>query len=350
MTFTPDNTNMAGNEAHALHAPVVSRTSLSLDNQSNQSAVSWAAIFAGATAAAALSLVLLVLGTGLGLSAVSPWTPQGISAEALGIYAIVWMTVVQLLASGMGGYLAGRLRIKWASVHSDEVYFRDTAHGFLAWTLASIVTAALLSSVTGSIISKGVQAGASVVGTATAATAGMSAMAASSGVGGRANMAAGGASADMPLTDSGSYFVDALFRKDLAAPEASAVGNAAPVTTVPPSTNSAVVETGRIFLTGIRSGALPADDIRYVGQLVSQRTGLSQPDAEKRVADTFARLQTKLRDAELAARDAADKARKASSYTALWLFISLLTGAFVASLAATFGGRQRDFQVSFQST
>lgn len=347
MTFTPVDTNMTGNEAHALHAPVVSRTSFSMDNHSDQSAVSWAAIFAGATAAAALSLVLLVLGTGLGLSAVSPWTPQGISAEALGVYAIVWMTVVQLLASGMGGYIAGRLRTKWASVHSDEVYFRDTAHGFLAWALASLVTAALLSSVTGSIISKGVQAGASVVDTA---TTGMSAMAASSGAGGRATLVAGGASADMPLTDSGSYFIDALFRKDLAAPEASAVGNAVPLITMPPSTNSAVVETGRIFLTGIRSGALPADDIRYVGQLVSQRTGLSQPDAEKRVADTFARLQTKLRGAELAARDAADKARKASSYTALWLFISLLTGAFVASLAATFGGRQRDFQVSFQST
>ena len=160
-------------------------------------------------------------------------------------------------------------------------------------------------------------------------------------------MAAGGAPADMPLTDSGSYFVDALFLKDLAAPKASAVGNAALVITMPPATNSAVVETGWIFLTGIRSGALPADDIRYVGQLVSQRTGLSQPDSEKRVADTFARLQTKLRDAKLAARDAADKARKASSYTALWLFISLLIGAFVASLAATFGGRQRDSQVSF---
>ena len=94
----------------------------------------------------------------------------------LGVYAIVWMTVVQLLASGMGGYIAGRLRTKWASVHSDEVYFRDTAHGFLAWALASLVTAAWLSSVTGSIISKGVQAGASAVD---AATTGMSAMAAS---------------------------------------------------------------------------------------------------------------------------------------------------------------------------
>jgi len=41
----------------------------------------------------------------------------------------------------------------------------------------------------------------------------------------------------------------------------------------------------------------------------------------------------------VAARAVADKALKPSAYSALWLFVSLLTGAFVASLAATFGGR-----------
>jgi hypothetical protein len=92
----------------------------------------------------------------------------------------------------------------------------------------------------------------------------------------------------------------------------------------------------------IRTGTLPAEDVRYVGQVIAQRTGLTQKDAEKRVIDTYARVQAKLRDAETAARDAADKARKASAYTALWLFISLLIGAFVASLAATYGGRRRN--------
>jgi hypothetical protein len=101
-------------------------------------------------------------------------------------------------------------------------------------------------------------------------------------------------------------------------------------------------EVSRIFLSTIRTGNLSQEDVHYVGQLVSQRTGLSQQDAEKRVTDVYARLQTKIRDAETAAREAADKARKVSAYTALWLFISLLIGAFVASLSATFGGRRRD--------
>jgi hypothetical protein len=95
-------------------------------------------------------------------------------------------------------------------------------------------------------------------------------------------------------------------------------------------------------MNAIRSGSLPAEDMRYVGQVVAYRTGLTQQNAEKRVIDTYARVQTKLHDAETAAKEAADKGRKASAYAALWLFISLLIGAFVASFAATIGGRQRD--------
>jgi hypothetical protein len=91
-----------------------------------------------------------------------------------------------------------------------------------------------------------------------------------------------------------------------------------------------------------RDEPLPPEDLRYVGQIVAQRTGMAQQDAEKRVDDVYSRAKTKLRNAEVAAREAADKARKASAYAALWLFVSLLIGAFVASLAATYGGRRRD--------
>ncbi len=293
-----------------------------LDAQS--SGVSWGAILAGAAAAAALSLILLMLGIGLGLSSVSPWKQDGVSAAAFGISTIIWITLTQLVASGMGGYLAGRLRTKWVSVHTDEVYFRDTAHGFLAWAIASLATAALLTSVIGSIVSGGIQAGATVAGGA-----------ASTAV---AAAASGGAEAAKTDADSGpmGYFVDSLFRRDANA----ATGNTTAIG-VAPQTNSAP-EVNRIFMTTVRMGPMATEDVRYVGQLVAQRTGLTQQEAEKRVTDTYARMQTKLRDIETAAREAADKARKASAYAALWLFISLLIGAFVASLSATYGGRSRD--------
>jgi hypothetical protein len=271
----------------------------------------------------------LILGTGLGLAAMSPWAQAGATAATLGASTIVWITLTQLLASGMGGYLAGRLRTKWVSVHTDEVYFRDTAHGFLAWAVASLATAALLTSVVSGIVGSGVQAGAAVAGgaanavvTAGAATAGPDALRADAGAG--------------PM----NYFVDALFRKDAAAGPAGATGPSGGSADTTPAASTA--EVTRILMNSVRSGALPAEDVRYVGQLVAQRTGLSQADAEKRVADTYTRMQTRLRDAEASARQAADTARKASAYAALWLFVSLLVGAFVASLAATFGGRQRD--------
>ncbi len=101
-------------------------------------------------------------------------------------------------------------------------------------------------------------------------------------------------------------------------------------------------ETARIFINAVRLGSLPAEDARYLAQVVADRTGVPQQEAERRVTATFDRLQTNLKEAEATAREAADKARKASAYAALWLFVSLLFGAFVASLAATFGGRQRE--------
>src|SRR4249920_583555 len=125
-------------------------------------AVSWGAVIAGAVGAAALSLVLFLLRTGLGLAVVSPWASERISGTAASVSAIVWVTVVQLLASVLGGYLAGRLRTRWVTVHTNEVFFRDTAHGFLAWAVATLLMATLLSSAIGTAISTGLKAGGEV--------------------------------------------------------------------------------------------------------------------------------------------------------------------------------------------
>jgi hypothetical protein len=282
-------------------------------------AVSWAAILAGAAGAAALSLILLLLGVGLGLSSVSPFAAQGVSGTTFGVSTIAWVTVTQLAASGMGGYLAGRLRTRWISTHTDEVYFRDTAHGFLAWAIATLVTAAMLTSAIGGIVGAGASAAGAVIGGA-----------------GTAAAAAAPTVASSAKAEGNGYFVDSLFRRDAAAQGASA---SAPASGDPAQSTA---EAGRIFASGLADGALPADDVKYLGQTVAQRTGLSQADAEKRVSDDFARMKAKADQAKAQAQEAADKARKASAYAALWLFISLLAGAFLASLAATFGGRRRD--------
>lgn len=302
------------------------------DEAMRASGVSWGAILAGAAGAAALSLILLILGTGLGLSSISPWSQNGVSATTFGVSTILWISFAQFIASGLGGYLAGRLRSRWTAIHADEVYFRDTAHGFLAWAVATLVTAAVLTSAIGSVLGVGVKASGAAAGVAGSAVA--------------TAVSAGASGAAKDQTDSSGgipglgYFVDSLFRKDSAA-SATSGGAGAPDTGAASQTSTA--EVSRVFLHSIRSDALPPEDLKYVAQVVAQRTGVSQQDAEKRVTDTYNRVHSALNAAETSAREAADKARKASAYAALWLFVSLLIGAFIASLAATYGGRRRDY-------
>src|ERR1700733_9213086 len=129
-------------------------------NDSTSPGVSWGAVIAGAFVAAALSLALLSLGTGIGLSSVSPWASVGASASAIGWTTIAWLILMQLIALSIGGYLAGRLRTKWVSVHAHEVYFRDTAHGFLVWAVGLVLTAAFLASAATSVIGGATRTGA----------------------------------------------------------------------------------------------------------------------------------------------------------------------------------------------
>ena len=267
----------------------------SVNNEANSSGVSWAAVIGGGFVTAALSLILLALGTGLGLSSVSPWSNVGVSASTIGTAAILWLILMQIISSSMGGYLAGRLRTKWANIHTDEVYFRDTAHGFLAWAVALVITAAFLAA-----------AAASMVGATASSAAGGT---------GRAT----GVQAEGREFDPNEYFIDTLFRSESAKPDSNST--------------SVRGEAGRIFANALRQGDISADK-SYLAQLVAARTGLSQADAEKRVSDVFARAQ-----------QTADTARKTVAHSLLWAFLALLIGAFCASFAATIGGRQRDHVV-----
>jgi hypothetical protein len=258
-------------------------------NESLASGVSWAAVIAGALAAAALSLVLLALGAGLGLSAVSPWSNAGSSAAAVGIAALAWLIVAQILASAMGGYLAGRLRTKWTAIHSDEVYFRDTAHGLLAWATGVVVTAALLATAATTMVGGSVPSAVS-----------------------REDGRPGAASASPH-----EYLTSLLFRGDRSLGGQDDVASRG--------------EAAIILANGLRQKSLPATDQTYLGQLVAGKTGVSEADAEKRVSEVFAQAQ-----------EAADKARRGAADLSLCLFFALLSGAFVASYSATIGGRQRD--------
>lgn len=281
--------------------------------ESPESAVSWGAIIAGAVSAAALTIVLMFLGSGLGLTMVSPWASQSAGATTFAVSAAIWMIVMQWLSSALGGYMTGRLRTRWVGVHTDETFFRDTAHGLLAWALATLLVAFIASSSLTSAVGTGVQAASNV---ASGAAMGASAGAAST--------------ADEGATDSAtSYFVDNLFRPNdptrLATPGAE--GDAA-----------AAAQASRILIASAAAGEMSPADRTYLGTLVAARTGLSQADATARVDAVL----TQVEQAKTQAQAAADTARKAGIAFALMAALSLVIGAFIASAAAALGGRLRD--------
>ncbi len=269
--------------------------------ESAVSAVSWAAIIGGGVAAASVTLVLVALGSGLGLAAISPWHNAGASATTFTIGAGIWLIVVQWLSSGLGGYITGRLRTKWVGTHTHEVFFRDTAHGFLTWALASVIGAVILASAASSAIGTAVQA------TATAASG-----------------AAQGAGAAASTAQSRAYDVDTLYRGEK--PEMAG------------SDASVQAETTRILARGTTNGDVPAADRTYLAQLIASRTGISQDDAQKRVDDVV----TQEKAAEIKARQAADTARKSASAVSIFTALSMVIGAFIASAAAALGGSLRD--------
>jgi hypothetical protein len=268
--------------------------------EASTSAVSWSAIFVGAVIACAASLILLAVGSALGFASASPWPGSGASVTTFTVMTAIWLIVVQWVASGIGGYLTGRLRTKWVRTHTHEVFFRDTAHGFATWALATLIGTAVLASAVGSVMSAGASAASTIVG-------------------GAAESAADAASSSVS-----AYDVDTLFRSARIEESSEAADPRA--------------QTTRILAKSVTSGELPAADRAYLAELIAARTGIPNEEAQKRVDEAVAQI----RMAEVKAREAADAARKAAAQASLYTALSLLIGAFIASAAAALGGRQRD--------
>jgi hypothetical protein len=116
------------------------------------SAVSWGAIFAGTAVAAATSLLLFALFAGLDLAALSrhAGAARG-TPPSFTVMAAVALIVTQWVSACLGGYITGRLRTRWVGTHSHEVFFRDTAHGFITWCVATVLMASGLASTAASL-------------------------------------------------------------------------------------------------------------------------------------------------------------------------------------------------------
>ncbi len=260
--------------------------------------VSWASVLAGAFVSAAVSLPLIALGAGLGLATVSPWSGSAVSGSTFTNITGAYLVVIAVMSSAIGGYLSARLRTKWADLHTNEIFFRDSAHGFVAWAFATVLSAAVLGS-----------AGSYLVGAA----------------------ASGAASA---AQNANAVFVDKLFRPNDAAPPTGATTDAAPAGTSTPANGNRTGrgQVERLWTASFANGVgLQADDKAYVARVVAQQTGLSEADAQKRVDDVVNQTKAYL-----------DQARHGAMKLAFWMAVALIFGAFAASLAAVEGGQHRD--------
>jgi hypothetical protein len=304
-------------EPRADYARAVSLSTVS------QSAASWPAIIAGAFVAASVSLVLLALGSGLGFASISPWPHHGVSATTFAVTTAIWLIVMQWVSCGFGGYITGRLRTRWIGTHTHEVFFRDTAHGLITWSVATVVVAATLATSAFSALEGGAHA-------VPSASSGLSAMGASSMAQGAMMPGAMQPGGQPGATQTGSspanaYGVDKLFRS-----AGAAAGGQ--------NSNDPRMEASHIVANAWSTGSVPDADRSYLAELVATRTGLSPADAQKRVDDFVAGAL----DAQMKAKADADAARKAAAQAAIYTALSMLVGAFIACVSAALGGRLRD--------
>lgn len=264
------------------------------------SAASWPAIIAGAFVAASVSLVLLALGSGLGFAEISPWPGHGATATTFAITTAIWLIVMQWVSSGVGGYITGRLRTRWHGTHTHEVFFRDTAHGLVTWAVATVLVAATVATSLFSVMGSRVHA------------AGMPPSPVASAAQGAGSLA-------------DEYSVDKLFRSTGSATNGEA-------------SRDPRIEAGHIAANAWTTGIVPDADRSYLAELVAARTGAAPAYAQKRV-DEFASDTLK---SVAKAHAQADAARKTAAEAAIYLALSMLVGAFIASVSAALGGRLRD--------
>ncbi len=244
------------------------------------SAVSWSAILAGTAVAVASSLVLFALTAGLDLAALAP--DRATSATSLTVLTGIALVVTQWISAALGGYMTGRLRTRWVSTHTHEVFFRDTAHGFITWCVATVIMASGLASASATFPGGHIHV--------TAGSHGHNTRLVSAG---SARSAAAAFAAAAPATDS-------AVRRRLVLPDGPAAVESA-----------SAYRPAALQLPPAGDGARAADEAQSLWPADLSTSG-------------------------------DDGTRKAAAATSIITALSMLVGAFIASVSAALGGRLRD--------
>jgi hypothetical protein len=229
---------------------------------------------------------------------------SGLSIWGLVIATAWWAVMVEIGSFFAGGYLAGRMRMRWGTGTPDESSFRDGAHGFMVWAVGVVLGAFVLAWAGGATLKTATQAAATMSG----AAAGVASNASNPGA---------------------EYATDMLLRPTPRAQTAGASNQ---------DSTALRNEVRRIFASTISNRELTERDRDYLAQVVSSRTGLSQDEAQSRVDSTIQDVQK----FETQVRQKAETARKYGLISGFLAAASLLIGLAAAVGGAHLGGRHRD--------
>lgn len=272
--------------------------------------IEWGPVIAGALVAAALGTIAIAFGGAVGLSLTSPWPNSGISLWSSLVFVGYWSVVVQIMSFAAGGYLAARLR-SGVAMRGEHNRFDDGAHGLLMWAIGIIMMAIL----------------AAFGGTVAAGNASRIAAGGAAGAGAAMSGPSSSATAAINPSETATALLLRPVPGATPAPDAARGDDAA-----------LRADLARVFASVVRNRELTTRDRDYLAGIVSARTGATEADARQRVTEAV----NEARDLEIRARDAADKARKASVIAGFTLAVGMLIGLVAACAAAVLGGTQRD--------
>jgi hypothetical protein len=244
--------------------------------------IHWGPVIAGSLVAAAFAIALHGFAAGMGISLSSSAPTWRDASIALVLLSGFYLLLVGLLSYGLGAYVAGRLQPR-IGAGSD---MSDGMHGLLVWALATLLTALMLM----------------------ALAVGAGRLAAPSG-------ASAGPAASVAGENIIAFDLDRLFRGRQ----------------MQGDINHTRAEAARILLSASSHRGMLDEDRSYLTRLVAANTGLSQPDAERRMAEVTARATENIA-----------RARRSAAILAFIAAAVALLGAAVAWYAASMAGNHRE--------
>ncbi len=265
--------------------------------------VSWGAIFAGAVTALVIQMILNLIGLGIGLSTLNPTGNDTPTAASLSSGAGIWFVVSGIVASLVGGFLAGRLSGK--SVAGTTGY-----HGLVSWAVTTLVVVYLLSSAVGGILGGAFGGLTSVLGGA------------GSALGGTVQTAAQAAAPSLTKLSNPLDGIENRVRQTSGGQDPAALRDTA-------------AQAVRAYLSG--DAAQQAQAEQRATEALAKAQGISPDEAKTQVQTYRKQYEETVAEAKKKAVVAAEATRSAATQGALYASIALILGALAAFLGGRFG-------------